>query len=589
MATYELKAWSLADLYSGLEGDDLKADLKKLDSVVDEVMSYREKLNDSTTVSLFREFIKKYEELVTLTTRLSSFTGLLFSGYSQDPKIIAAVGKIDALCAEIQSKTVFATLWWKNLADEKAESFLNDLPDYRYFLTQLRQTKKYTLSEKEEQIVSMKDVSGVSALQSLYSMITNRYEFELEVDGEVKKMTRGQLGQYVRDPEPDVRRRAYEEMYRVYEKDSAILTQIYQALVRDWDSEGLTIRGYESPISIRNVQNDIPDEVVNLLLDKAQENKDIFQRYFKLKKKIIGLDVMKRSDLYAPSVKTTKRYSFDEAVNLVKTAFDEFDPEFTAKAMRVFNDDHIDSEIRTGKRDGAFCATVTPNLTPYVQVNYQGKLDDVSTLAHELGHAIHSMMAEKQNIFQQHACLPLAETASTFCEMVLSDYLLAHEDDKLVQRTLLMEEMDGNYATIQRQAYFALFEREAHKLVVAGADTDQLNELYMENLRDQFGDSLEINPEFKGEWALIPHIFYTPFYVYAYAFGQLLVLALFKAYKNEGKTFIPRLKQLLSTGGSLAPEEVLRNAGFDFRDPAFWQGGFDILRETVDRIEALSA
>lgn len=589
MAAYELKAWSLADLYSGLESDDLKADLNKLDRVVDEVMGYREKLNDSATVSLFREFLKKYEELITLTTRLSSFTGLLFSGYSQDPKIIAAVGKIDALWAEIQSKTVFASLWWKNLADEKAEAFLNDLPEYRYFLTQLRQTKKYTLSEKEEQIVSMKNVSGVSALQSLYSMITNRYEFELELDGEMKKMTRGQLGQYVRDPDPDVRRRAYEEMYRVYEKDSSILTQIYQALVRDWDSEGMTIRGYKSPMSIRNVENDIPDEVVNLLLDKAQENKDIFQRYFKLKKKIIGLDVMKRSDLYAPSVKTTKRYSFDDAVNLVMTAFNEFDPEFMTKAMRVFNDNHIDSEIRTGKRDGAFCWTVTPNLTPYVQVNYQGKLDDVSTLAHELGHAIHSMMAEKQNIFQQHACLPLAETASTFCEMVLSDYLLAHEDDKLVQRTLLMEEMDGNYATIQRQAYFALFERDAHKLVVDGADTDQLNELYMENLRDQFGDSIEINPEFKGEWALIPHIFYTPFYVYAYAFGQLLVLALFKAYKNEGKSFIPRLKQLLATGGSLAPEQVLKNAGFDFRDPAFWQGGFDILRETVDRIEALSA
>ena len=273
---------------------------------------------------------------------------------------------------------------------------------------------------------------------------------------------------------------------------------------------------------------------------------------------------------------------------MVRAAFDGFDPEFTQKAMRVFNDDHIDSEIRAGKRDGAFCWTVCPELTPYVQVNFQGKLYDVSTLAHELGHAIHSMMAEKQNVFQQHACLPLAETASTFCEMVLSDYLMANETDKLVRRTLLMTSMDGNYATIQRQAYFALFERDAHELIREGADTDALNELYMKNLQDQFGDSLDVNPEFKGEWAVIPHIFYTPFYVYAYSFGQLLVLSLFKAYKEEGKSFIPRMKQLLATGGSLAPQAVLKNAGFDFRDPAFWQGGFDILSDMVDQIEALS-
>ena len=165
---------------------------------------------------------------------------------------------------------------------------------------------------------------------------------------------------------------------------------------------------------------------------------------------------------------------------------------------------------------------------------------------------------------------------------------MAHETDKLVRRTLLMTSMNGNYATIQRQAYFALFERDAHALIREGADTDALNELYMKNLQDQFGDSLDVNAEFKGEWTVIPHIFYTPFYVYAYSFGQLLVLSLFKAYKEEGKSFIPRMKQLLATGGSLAPEAVLKNAGFDFRDPAFWQGGFDILSDMVDQIEALS-
>lgn len=588
MSVYELTKWDLSDLFSSLDGEDFTAALVEIEKRVSGLESYREKLTDSTTAAEFLSFLKKYEAMIELGYRLYAFVELQFTADSQNQKVLGMLGKLDALMADIQNRTVFATLWWKNLSDEAAEKLMPDLSEYRYFLIQLRQTKKYTLSEKEEQIIAMKDVSGSSAMVSLYDTITNRYEFEFEVDGEVKKLTRGQLGQYVHDPDPAVRQRSYEELYRVYEKDSAILTQIYQSLVRDWDNEALKIRGYSEPIAVRNLVNDIPDSVVDLLLAKARENKGVFQRYFRLKKKILGLDVMKRSDLYAPAEATTKRYTFDEAVKIVREALDGFDPEFTAKAMRVFNDHHIDSEVRPGKRDGAFCSTVCPALTPYVQVNFQGKLGDVSTLAHELGHAIHSMMAEKQNLFHQHACLPLAETASTFCEMVLSDYMLAHEEDKLVRRTLLMDFMDGNYATIQRQAYFALFERDAHELIQKGADTEALNALYMENLRDQFGDSLEINPEFTAEWAVIPHIFHTPFYVYAYSFGQLLVLSLFKAYKTEGKSFIPRMKQLLATGGSLAPEEVLKNAGFDFRDPAFWQGGFDILSETIDQIEALS-
>ena len=569
MSVYETGKWDLGDLFSGIEADDFKNALKEVDDRVKEIEGWRGKLDDSTTNAAFRELLGKIEAMETLVMRIYSFVNLMFTADSQDQKIIAMVGRIDALLAEIQNKTVFMSLWWKNLPDGVAADHLAALPEYRYYLAKMRQTKPYTLSESEEKIIATKNVSGAGAMQNLYSMITNRYTFELEVDGEKKTMTRGEISQYFRDPDPDVRRRAYEELYRVYAKDSAILTQIYQALVRDWDSEGLTIRGYETAMSVRNVENDIPGEVVDLLLAKAQENKGVFQRYFRLKAKLLGLEGMRRSDLYAPSEETNKRYSFDEAVRMVQAAFDGFDPEFKQKAMRVFNDRHIDSEIRAGKRDGAFCWTVCPDLTPYVQVNYQGKLEDVSTLAHELGHAIHSMMAEKQNIFQQHACLPLAETASTFCEMVLSDYLMAHETDKLVRRTLLMTSMDGNYATIQRQAYFALFERDAHALIREGADTDALNELYMKNLQDQFGDSLDVNPEFKGEWAVIPHIFYTPFYVYAYSFGQLLVLSLFKAYKEEGKSFIPRMKQLLATGGSLAPEAVLKNAGFDFRDPAF--------------------
>ena len=237
--------------------------------------------------------------------------------------------------------------------------------------------------------------------------------------------------------------------------------------------------------------------------------------------------------------------------------FKEFDPRFAKLAERVFAEDHLDAEVRKGKRGGAFCATVGPDLTPWVLLNYQGKADDVATMAHELGHAIHSMLAEKHTLFTQHACLPLAETASTFGEMMLVDRLLAEETDEAVKRDLLFRQVDDAYATIQRQAFFAMFEKEAHQMIVDGASVDELSEAYLKNLKAQFGSAVEVSDEFKWEWVSIPHIYQVPFYVYAYAFGQLLVLSLYKRYKEEGEAFKPKYINLLSAGGSEAPMKLL--------------------------------
>jgi len=223
-----------------------------------------------------------------------------------------------------------------------------------------------------------------------------------------------------------------------------------------------------------------------------------------------------------------------------------------------------------------------------VLLNYQGKPDDVATMAHELGHAIHSMLAEHHSIFTQHANLPLAETASTFGEMMLVDQLLAEESDASVRRDLLFRQVDDAYATIQRQAFFALFEKQAHQMVIDGASVDEIAAAYMENLKTQFGDAVEVADEFKYEWVSIPHIYQVPFYVYAYTFGQLLVLALYKRYKAEGESFKPKYIRLLSAGGSEAPMKLLDEAGVDVRAAAFWQGGFDVLSEMVDKLEKLA-
>lgn len=226
-------------------------------------------------------------------------------------------------------------------------------------------------------------------------------------------------------------------------------------------------------------------------------------------------------------------------------------------------------------------------MTPWVKLNYQSRADDVATMAHELGHAIHSMLAAHHSVFTFHSSLPLAETASTFGEMMLIDRLLAEESDEAVRRDLLFRQADDAYATILRQAYFALYERQAHEMVKENAAVDELSTVYMENLKEQFGDAVELSEEFKWEWVSIPHIYHTPFYVYAYAFGQLLVLSLYQQYKAEGESFKPRYLGILAAGGSDAPARVLSAAGIDIRDADFWQGGFAVIGRLVEVLEKI--
>jgi oligoendopeptidase F len=286
-------------------------------------------------------------------------------------------------------------------------------------------------------------------------------------------------------------------------------------------------------------------------------------------------------------VESDKTYAFDQAAELVLDSFASFHPDFGKMAQRVFDQNHLDSEIRKGKESGAFMASITPGMTPWVLLNYQGRADDVATMAHELGHAVHSMLAGHHSVFTFHSSLPLAETASIFGEMMLVDKLLTNETDEAVRRDLLFRQMDDAYGTIMRQSYFALFEKQAHAMVLNNASVDEIAAAYLENLQEQFGDAVELSDEFKWEWVSVPHFYHTPFYVYAYAFGQLLVLSLYQQYKTEGEAFKPRYIKILSAGGSQAPARICAEAGIDICSEKFWQGGFDVLNRLVEQLEQL--
>jgi oligoendopeptidase F len=535
----------------------------------------------------FLDVIRASEEMTRVANKLYSFAGLSFAANTQDQTALSAQARAQQFLAEMENRTLFFSLWWKDLDDENAKRLMEASGDYRYYLEEMRHFKPHTLSEPEEKVVNLKDVTGAQALITLYDSITNRYVFKLEVEGETKELTRGQLMAYVQGPEPDLRAAAYQELYGVYGEDGPILGQMYQTLVRDWRNENLTLRKFSSPIAVRNLGNDIPDKAVDALLDVARKNTGIFQRYFKMKAKMLGMDKLRRYDIYAPVAKAEKTFEYASAAEMVFDSFNEFDPKLAELAQRVFDENHLDSEIRKGKRDGAFCWSVTPEMTPWVLLNYQSRARDVATMAHELGHAIHSMLASHHSTFTFHSSLPLAETASTFGEMMLTDRLLAEEKDEDVRRDILFKQVDDAYATIMRQSYFALFEKEAHAMVAKNASVDEISAAYFENLKEQFGDSLELSEEFKWEWVSIPHIYHTPFYVYAYAFGQLLVLSLYQQFKQEGEAFKPKYLKILSAGGSEAPAEILKEAGIDIESAAFWQGGFDVVDGLVNQLEEL--
>jgi oligoendopeptidase F len=584
---YEQKRWDLNDLFPGLGTPEIGDSLEELDEQVGQFETYRSKLAEDMSEELLLEILQSYEGIVRRLSRLGGFASLKFSEDTQDQKAQTFRAQMQKQSAEIDNRTMFFKLWWKGIGDEPAGRLMDLSGDYRYWLEALRLQKPYTLSEPEEKIVNIKDVNGPSAMVNLYSTITNRYMFDFEVDGEKKEITREELSSYFRSPRPELRKQAYQELYRLYEQDAPILGMIYQYIVRDWRSESVDLRGYSSPLSVRNLANDIPDGVVNTLLEVARQNASLFHRFFELKARWLGTERIRRYDLYAPVAKTEKTYAYPDAVGMVLDSFTKFDSRVADLARKVFDEDHYDSEVRKGKRSGAFCSTVEPALTPWILQSYDGKPRNVMTMAHELGHAVHSLLADEHTAVTQHASLPLAETASTFGEMLTVDYLLEKESDADIRRDILFHQMDDAYATIMRQAYFAMFERDAHQAIAEGVAVDDLHVIYLDNLKHQFGASLDLSDDFKYEWVAIPHFYFAPFYVYAYAFGQLLVLSLYQQYQEEGDAFRPRYFEILSAGGSASPQDILTRAGIDMSRASFWQGGFDVIESKLKALEAI--
>ena len=585
--------WDLTDLVD--DSLKTKSDLlvENIKRKVKEFENNRVILKRDLGITIFEGLLRKIESIMEDLSIVNSFAQLKYAADTSSNEAASLVLQTEKLSSEISNKILFFDLWFKKELDENNAQRLVDSISlvYREFLKYKRLLAKYSLNESEEKIINTLEVTGPSALVKIYDRMTNNFEFTIIRKRGKKKVIRTftnkeKLISLIRSPKAKEREFAYKALFKTYEKNSGVLGEIYQNLVTQWKDENISIRGFKSPISVRNIYNNIDDTTIETLLSVCRKNVTMFHDYFKEKAKLIGVKKLRRYDLYAPiSSKNTPKFTFKNATKLVLDTFSRFDPRFGTYTERLFKDSHIDSEIRNGKTGGAFCYTVSPGRTPYVLLNFNGMMRDVSTMAHEFGHAIHSMFAYDKPILVSHAPLPLAETASVFGEMLLNEeiYKKLNREKKKI---FLAEQIDDMYATIIRQAFFTIFEIEAHKNIVEQSVTiDNISEYYMNNLKAQFGDSIHISDDFRWEWLYIPHFFHTPFYCYAYSFGNLLVLSLYQQYREEGNSFISKYIKILSAGGSEKPETLLRNSGFNINDSSFWQQGFDLIQMKINKLK----
>jgi len=582
--THESDRWDLSALFkSDAELEEALIELKRRA----EALERRRERLDEVTPQEFQELLRELEAYYDLASRARAYAALRFYEDSNDESAQALFARVTSLLSELASRLVFFEVWWKSLPEEQAKKLLAAAGErYRYWLEKLLAWRPHTLSEEAERAVRLKDVAA-KAHAKTYSVLNNRYRISFEVAGERVTIQRSELMKYTHHKDPAVRRAAYEAALGLFAEESLVLGELYRLVVLDWRNEYLNLRGFPRPISARNKMNDLPDEVVEALLMAVGEEAGVFRDYFRLKAKALGAERLSRYDLFAPLGEKKRQFSFDEALKRVEAAFRRFDPEFAELALKVVREGHIDVYPRPGKRSGAFSYGPAPGVTPYLLLNFQGEARDVATLAHELGHAVHSLLAAHHPIFTFHAPLPLAETASTFAELILTDALLAEEKDPEIKASIIAQQLENAYATIARQAYFARFEMKAHDLLAGGSPLAAVHEAYFESLKEHLGDAVTLPEAFRYEWLMVPHFYHTPFYVYAYAFGQLLVFSLYQRYREEGPAFVPRLKKILSAGGSAPPAEILAEIGFDISKVEFWRRGFLPLKERVAELEEL--
>lgn len=593
MITASLPRWDLRDLYQAIDDPQIDLDLARIDTESCAFAKcYENRLTaGAVTPAELYEAFHAYEAIARLLTRLGSYASLLYSTDTKDPHRGAFLQKIREHESLVASRTLFFDLELGQVPESIFKAYLKDpiLTPYYHYLNVLRDNSAFHLSQAEELILEKTANSRGRAFRRLFTEIVSRMTFTLALDGELQTLTQAELLAYNYHTDRSTREKASQALATTLKDKAPELTFIMNTLLAEKDVLD-RLRGFTRPESSRHLDNELPESAVDTMIEVVTENFPLVEDYYKLKAHILGLDKLQHFDRYAPLLPSKKKIPYERACQIVLEAYHQFSPIMHDLAQDFFQKNWIDVPVSEGKRGGAFCAGVSPDLHPFILLNYTQEPHDVMTLAHELGHGIHDRLASKQHVLDYHPVLPLAETASIFGEMLTFERLFQELDSDEDRLALLCEKLEGTFATVFRQASMFCFERQIHaaRREQGELTTAQYNDLWQECMGAMFGTSLELGEDHAWTWLYIPHIIQTPFYVYAYAFGELLVLALYARYRAEGESFVATYLDLLAAGGSKAPQELLAQLGIDITQPSFWQGGCDLISASLCQAKELA-
>ena len=588
----ELPEWNLADLYPGIDAPELKADIER---AAREAEAFEAEWKGTLAAEAGRgpdgrlgEAVRGFEALEELIGRIASFGGLVYAGDTSDPRRAKLYGDIQEKMTDASAHLLFFGLELNLIDDELIEAALDADPGfghYRPWVLDLRKDKPYQLEDRIEQLFHEKSITGRGAWNRLFDETMTDLRFDL--DGE--ELTLEPALNHLQHPDPAMRQRASDALAATFKKNLRTFTLITNTLAKDKEISDRW-RGFEDIADSRHLANRVERGVVDALASAVRDAYPrLSHRYYQMKARWLGMDQMNHWDRNAPLPETPQAtIGWDEAKDTVLAAYHRFSPEMAEIARTFFDRRWIDAPVRPGKAPGAFAHPTVPSAHPYVLLNYQGKPRDVMTLAHELGHGVHQVLAGGQGALMASTPLTLAETASVFGEMLTFRSLLDQTVDRRERKAMLAQKVEDMINTVVRQIAFYEFERKVHAERRNGELTsDGIGQFWLEVQADSLGPAIRLRDGYETFWTYIPHFVHSPFYVYAYAFGDCLVNSLYAVYQNAERGFQEKYFAMLRAGGTKHHSELLKPFGLDASDPKFWQIGLSVISGLIDELEEL--
>lgn len=534
--------------------------------------------------------MRELEEISDRVGRAGSYAALDFSVDTQDPARGALMQQAQERGAAIQTALLFFDLEWNQVDDERAEQLLasDELAFVRHHLRTLRRYRPHQLSEPEERILTETAVTGSAAFKRLFTEQVAALTVELpDADEPAPLMEALSL---LQGPDRELRKAAAAGVTAALQPGLRTRAFVFNTLLADKSTKD-RLRSYEHWLASRNLANEASDESVQALIDAVVSRYELARRWYRLKARLLGIDKLAYYDRMAPVGDSDQRVPYAEARDLVLDCYRSFSPELGDVAAEFFTGSYIDAPPAPGKRGGAFCSYTVPSRHPYVLLNHTSRIGDVLTMAHELGHGVHAALARPRGMFEFTTPLTVAETASIVGETIVLERLLAQAPDAETRLSLLAESLDGAVAAVFRQVAMNRFENRVHgeRREDGELSVDSLNAAWLDTQADLLGDSVEPSDDYAAWWSYVPHFIDTPGYVYAYAYGNLLALSVYRRYEEQGDAFVPSYLDLLRAGGSMPPEDLGKIVGVDLTDPGFWVSGLDLIERQLDAAEQAAA